>query len=144
MTVGTLGTMQTTRWHLMEDTWRLGLFFRTQWFPCPFDFPFGGDLTSAFFGAAFDGGAAAALALVGAAGAALAGTAGVFAFGTFADLFVLLRDCSIDLALASSLSSTKNSCNIDHKKSKSRSGKSSAERLISSITLSKRLTVLNL
>ena len=85
-------------------------------FPCPFDFPFGGDLTSAFFGTAFDG-AAVALAFVGAAGAALAGTAGVFACGTFADLFGLLRDCSIDLALASSLSSTKNSCNLDRKKS---------------------------
>ena len=88
-------------------------------FPCPFDFPFGGDFASAFFGTAFDGGAAAALALVGAAEAALAGTAGVSAFGTFADLFGLLRGCSMDFALASSLSSTRNSCNLDHKKSKS-------------------------
>ena len=112
-------------------------------FPCPFDFPFGGDLTSAFFGTAFDG-AAAALAVVGAAGTALAGTAGVFAFGTYADFFGLFRDCSIDLVLAPSLSSTKSPCNLDDKKSKSRSGESSAERLISSITLSRRLTVLNL
>ena len=50
-------------------------------FPCPFDCPFGGDLTSVFLGTVFDG-AAAALAFVGAAGAALAGTAGVFAFTT--------------------------------------------------------------
>jgi hypothetical protein len=85
----------------MEDTWRLGLFFRTQWLSLPFDFPFRGDLTSVFFGT----------------GAALADTPGVFAFGPFADLFGLSRDCSVDLALASSLSSTKNSCNLDHKKS---------------------------
>ena len=80
-------------------------------FPCPFDFPFGGDFASA-----------AALALVGAAEAALAGTAGTAgfsAFGTFADLFGLLKGCSMDFALASSLSSTRNSSNLDHKKSKS-------------------------
>ena len=112
-------------------------------FPCPFDFPFGGDLTSVFFGTAFDG-AAAAFAFVWAAGAALAGTAGVFAFGMFADCFGLFKDCSMDLALASSLSSTKNSCNIDHKKAKSQSGESPGDLLISSITLSRHLTVLNL
>jgi hypothetical protein len=62
-------------------------------FPCPFDFGFGGDLISVFFGTAFDG-AAAAFAFVGAAGAALAGTAGAFAFGMFADFFGLFKDCS--------------------------------------------------
>ena len=40
MTAGTLGTMHTTRWHLMEDTRRLGLFFRTQWLSLSFRFSF--------------------------------------------------------------------------------------------------------
>ena len=63
------------------------------WAHNPFDFGFGGDLISVFFGTAFDG-AAAAFAFVGAAGAALAGTAGAFAFGMFADFFGLFKDCS--------------------------------------------------
>ena len=42
----------------------------------------------------------------------------------------------MDLALAPSLSSTKNSCNLDHKKSKSQSGESSDELLFLSIKAS--------
>ena len=72
-------------------------------FPCPFPLPFRGDFKSATFGTAF-GGAAAALAPVGAAGAAFAGTAGAFGFGAVADFLGVLRDCSMDLALVSSLS----------------------------------------
>ena len=82
-------------------------------------------------------------------GTALAGAPATFGvgLGSFGSLIVflgLLNDCSIDLALASSLSSTRNSCNLDHKKSKSRSTESSGDLLISSITLSRRRTVLSL
>ena len=80
-------------------------------FPVPFDFPFGGDFAPAFFAAAFGGaGAPTAAATLGCvAGAAFAGTAGVPVFGAD-DFFGLLSESSMDLALTSSRSSTKNSC----------------------------------
>lgn len=117
MKVQAVISMKATRRRLKEDAWCLGLLLRCQMFALfrSLSIAFiGGAFASAFFGTAF-GAAGAALALVGTTGAALAGVPRAFAFGSVTVFLGPLRDCSIDLALASSLSSTKNSCNLPHR-----------------------------
>ena len=62
----------------MKNAWSFGV----KGFPAPFDFPFGGDCSSAFFASAFGeaGVPTAAATADGVAGAAFAGTKGVPAF----------------------------------------------------------------
>ena len=88
----------------MKNAWSFGV----KGFPAPFDFPFGGDCSSAFFASAFGeaGVPTAAATADGVAGAAFAGTKGVPAFEE-TDFFGLFSESSMDLAFTSSRSSTK-------------------------------------
>ena len=131
MRVLTIIPMHTSTRHLEEDTRGFCFLFCSErclaLIPLPLPFsplPFGMDFGSATRA----GGSLSPPGGEAFGGTALtAGAPATFGFGfeSFESLGIflgLLKDCSIDLALASSLSSTRNSCNRDHKKSKSRRG----------------------